>query len=82
MMMEYGCATCVVSHVLFIVEDDGRPRSKRECFAQGLVVSECERNMTPVCSDTEHDSDLLFNALSGFLKRACHMWDGWPNGYE
>ncbi len=38
--------------------------------------------MTPVCSDAEHDGDLLFNASSGFLKRACHMWDEWANGYE
>lgn len=36
--------------------------------------------MTPVCSDTEHDSDLLFNASSGFLKRACHMWDEGQTG--
>lgn len=82
MIMEYGCATCVVSHVLFIVEDNGRSRSKRKCFARGLVVSKCERNMTPVCSDAEHDGDLLFNASSGFLKRGCHMWDEWANGYE
>ena len=80
--MEHGCSACFMNHVLFVIEDDERRQSEREYFAWGFGVVKCERDMTSGCSDAEHDGDTLFGSSSGFLKRACHMWDGWPNGYE